>query len=45
MADAQKRRKIRRYTFHGLEEEEVYKMPQDEVCAMFRSGIKRRLKR
>merc|ERR1712046_105273 len=47
MADTVKRRRggARKYTFRGLELEELMKLPTDSLYELFRSKIRRKLKR
>lgn len=40
-----KRRRIRRYTFKGKEEEEVLEMTQEDITPLFRARIRRKMRR
>jgi hypothetical protein len=42
---AKKKFKIKRFTFRGHEEEEVYEMPEKALVELYRSRIRRRFKR
>lgn len=44
-AATKRKTKVKRYTFRGLEEEDVMVLPQNKVVELFRSRIRRRFKR
>jgi hypothetical protein len=43
--EVKKKQKVRRYTFRGHEEEEIYDMAQAPLVELFRSRIRRRFRR
>lgn len=43
--EVKKKQKVRRYTFRGHEEEEIYEMPQGQLVELFRARIRRRFRR
>jgi hypothetical protein len=43
--EVKKKQKVRRYTFRGHEEEEIYELPQNQLVELFRARIRRRFKR
>lgn len=42
---AKKRVKVKRYTYRGLEEEEVIDLSNDKIIELFRARIRRKFRR
>jgi len=43
--EGRKDRKVRRFTFRGIDEDDIFAMPYEELFQLFTARLKRKLKR